>query len=399
MDFHPIAALFPLIEGDEFAALVEDVKANGLREPIWTHDGKIIDGRNRYRACLAAGVAPRYRAWDGQGSLTAFVLSLNLHRRHLMPSQRSMVAVEVVPWLEREAADRRQETQGRPTADKLSQRIDTVTDRNSGRATEQAAQLLQTNRQYVHDAKKIAATAPEVAEQVRRGAVTIPQAKAIIELPAPAKERVMEQLAKGTEVSVPRLVKEAQREIKREENRELVKQAPAVVKVATVKYPTIVIDPPWDWGDEGDADQFGRARPDYATMTIDEIRALPVREIAADNAHIYMWITNRSLPKGFSLLEAWGFRYITTLTWCKPHFGMGNYFRGSTEHILFGVRGSLPLLNSSTGTWFPAKQPGPHSAKPDEFFSLVQECSPGPWIELFSRQQRNGWAAWGERSA
>jgi N6-adenosine-specific RNA methylase IME4 len=161
------------------------------------------------------------------------------------------------------------------------------------------------------------------------------------------------------------------------------------------EYPTIVIDPPWDWGDEGDADQFGRARPTYATMSIEQIAALPVGDLAAASAHIYLWITNRSLPKGFDLLATWGFRYITCLTWCKPSIGMGNYYRGSTEQVLFGVRGSLGLLRSDMGTWFQARRPGPHSAKPDEFYRMVETCSPGPWLEMFARQSRPGWTAWG----
>lgn len=160
-------------------------------------------------------------------------------------------------------------------------------------------------------------------------------------------------------------------------------------------HPTLVIDPPWDWGDEGDVSQFGRARPRYATMPLAEIAALPIGSLSEPNAHIYLWITNRSLPKGFSLLEGWGFRYITMLTWCKPSIGMGNYFRGSTEQILFGVRGSLSLLRHDIGTWFQAARGGEHSAKPDEFFRLVQDCSPGPWLEMFARREREGWTVWG----
>ena len=156
-----------------------------------------------------------------------------------------------------------------------------------------------------------------------------------------------------------------------------------------------MIDPPWDWGDEGDVDQFGRATPVYQTMSYDQLTELPVGAQADNDAHLYLWITNRSLPKGFGLLEAWGFRYVTMLTWCKPHFGMGNYYRGQTEHVLFGVRGSLPLLRNDRGTWFEAKRPGRHSGKPDEFYELVEECSPGPWLEIFSRSARPGWAAWG----
>ena len=173
----------------------------------------------------------------------------------------------------------------------------------------------------------------------------------------------------------------------------------ALALTGGAEYQTIVIDPPWDWGDEGDVNQFGRAKPTYATMPIDEIAALPVGEIADDNAHLYLWITNRSLPKGFALLDAWGFRYVTMLTWVKPSFGMGNYYRGSTEQILFGVRGSLPLLRHDVGTHFEAPRGARgHSAKPDEFYRLVETCSPGPRIDMFARSERLGWTVWGNVS-
>ncbi len=163
-----------------------------------------------------------------------------------------------------------------------------------------------------------------------------------------------------------------------------------------IKFTTIVIDPPWDWGDEGDVNQMGRAKPDYATMSLEELKKLPINDITKKDAHIYLWITNRSLPKGFELLKAWGFRYIVCLTWCKPSFGMGNYFRGSTEQILFGVKGSLPLKNKNTGTWFLAKRGvGGHSSKPEEFYKLVEKCSPGLYLDYFSRKERKGWYFYG----
>ncbi len=160
-------------------------------------------------------------------------------------------------------------------------------------------------------------------------------------------------------------------------------------------YATLVLDPPWDWGDEGDIDQLGRARPPYATMPLAEIAALPVGDLSLPDAHIYLWITNRSLPKGFGLLEGWGYRYITCLTWVKPSYGMGQYYRGSTEQVLFGVKGSLPLLVHDIPTHFAAPRSGLHSAKPDEFFALVERASPSPRLEMFARKERKGWEAWG----
>jgi N6-adenosine-specific RNA methylase IME4 len=194
-----------------------------------------------------------------------------------------------------------------------------------------------------------------------------------------------------------RYLKEEKREQKRDENRQLITEASTIEEaLKAAKFPTIMIDPPWDWGDEGDVDQLGRAKPTYGTMTIDDLLKLPVGNYADDNSHLYLWITNRSLPKGFQLLEKWGFRYVTCVTWKKPYFGMGNYFRGQTEHLLFGVKGSQQLKRKDTGTIFDAPRgPGGHSSKPVESYALIESCSPGPYLELFARSNRFDWTSWG----
>ena len=195
-----------------------------------------------------------------------------------------------------------------------------------------------------------------------------------------------------TTVGLLRRAKELDAEAKRAANADLVASAPPL----TGTFTTIVIDPPWDWGDEGDVSQLGRARPKYATLPLNKIRELPVPSLADHDAHLYLWTTNRSLPKAFDLLDYWGFRYITCLTWAKPSMGMGNYFRGSSEHVLFGVRGSLPLLRKDVGTWFQAPRPDQqHSSKPPESFDLVESCSPGPYLEMFARSARLSWTTWG----
>lgn len=192
-----------------------------------------------------------------------------------------------------------------------------------------------------------------------------------------------------------RAEKEAAREEQRQENAEKIEEL-ATPLDAQGLFQTIVIDPPWDWGDEGDVNQFGRAKPDYHTMPIEEIEQLPVGKIADENCHLYLWVTNRSLPKAFRLIEAWGFRYITCLTWVKPYFGMGNYFRGDTEQVLFAVKGSQLLKRKDVGTHFEAPRGEGHSAKPDEFYKLVESCSYGPYIDIFGRKERAGWSVWGE---
>lgn len=192
--------------------------------------------------------------------------------------------------------------------------------------------------------------------------------------------------------------RESKREAKREANAEQVSELSNPLDALGL-FSTIVIDPPWDWGDEGDVDQFGQAKPDYATMPIDEIEKLPIGRIAADDAHLYLWVTNRSLPKAFRLIDAWGFRYITCITWVKPSFGIGNYFRGQTEQILFCVRGSLPLKRKDAPTvLFADRGSGGHSSKPDAAYSFIESCSPQPYIDVFGRAERSGWSVWGQNS-
>lgn len=126
--FHPVADLFPLMDGEEFAEFAADIRDNGLREDIWLHDGQIIDGRNRLRACELHGVQPRFRNWDGKGSLVGFVLSHNLKRRHLSASQRAMAAAQALPMLEAEARQRQ------TSAQKCA--------KGAGKASEHAAALI-----------------------------------------------------------------------------------------------------------------------------------------------------------------------------------------------------------------------------------------------------------------
>lgn len=191
--------------------------------------------------------------------------------------------------------------------------------------------------------------------------------------------------------------KEQRQEEKRTENSAKIEKLSTPLDAQGL-FQTIVIDPPWDWGDEGDFNQFGRAKPEYKTMPFEEIKNLPVEKIADENCHLYLWVTNRSLPKAFELVNAWNFRYITCLTWIKPSIGMGNYFRGNTEQVIFAVKGSQPLKRHDVGTSFLAPRGKIHSEKPDEFYRLVESCSYAPFIDIFGRKNRENWSVWGEGS-
>lgn len=172
MDFHPIANIFPMLPDDELRELAEDIKANGLKEPIWVYQKKILDGRNRFKACQMAGKAPDVRVYSGD-SPAAFVVSLNLKRRHLSASQKAAVAVEVLPWFEKEAKERQAVNARNVTATNKEK----IPDSSKGQARDKAGKSLGVSGRYVEQAKKIKAKAPKIFEEVKSGKKNITQAK------------------------------------------------------------------------------------------------------------------------------------------------------------------------------------------------------------------------------
>jgi N6-adenosine-specific RNA methylase IME4 len=174
------------------------------------------------------------------------------------------------------------------------------------------------------------------------------------------------------------------------------------------EFGTILADPPWRF-----ANRTGKMAPEhhrlsrYGTMDLEEIKALPVVEVAAKPSHLYLWVPNALLSEGMEVMNAWGYQYKTNLIWHKIRKdggpdgrGVGFYFRNVTEVILFGVRGkgarTLPPGRSQVN--FLATRKREHSRKPDELYDIIEACSPGPRLELFARGGRPGWEAWGNQA-
>ncbi|MGQ0572919.1 MAG: MT-A70 family methyltransferase [Pseudonocardia sp.] len=156
-------------------------------------------------------------------------------------------------------------------------------------------------------------------------------------------------------------------------------------------YRTILADPPWGVSTQ----RGGRgAEQHYPLMTIEAIAALRVDRLVADDAHLWLWVTNAHWREQLAVMEAWGFSYRSCLTWIKPRLGLGNYLRNQTEHLLLGVRGKAPIQFRGQGSWLYAPLQD-HSHKPEEQYAVIERCSPGPYLELFARRKRSGWHAWG----
>ena len=178
------------------------------------------------------------------------------------------------------------------------------------------------------------------------------------------------------------------------------------------KYRVIYADPPWQF-----ANRTGKVAPEnkrlqrYSTMTVEEIMALPVRDVTDDCAHLYLWVPNALLPEGLEVMKAWGFTYKTNLIWEKVRKdgqpdgrGVGFYFRNVTEVLLFGVK--TRRKSETYRTLAPGRSQvnliramkKEHSRKPDEFVDLIERCSEGPYLELFARGDREGWDMWGDQA-
>lgn len=174
------------------------------------------------------------------------------------------------------------------------------------------------------------------------------------------------------------------------------------------KFASILADPPWRF-----TNRTGKVAPEhrrlarYATMTLDDICGLPVEDLAANTAHLYLWTPNALLPEALKVMEAWGFSYKANIVWHKVRKdggsdgrGVGFYFRNVTELLLFGTRGknARTLSPGRSQVNMMQSRKREHSRKPDEQYEVIEACSPGPYLELFARGERAGWTTWGNQA-
>lgn len=168
------------------------------------------------------------------------------------------------------------------------------------------------------------------------------------------------------------------------------------------EYRTVVADPPWEYEDGTGASYSSRGRRNcdlpYPTMTVDEIAAMPVPDVMDGRSTLFLWTTNRYLWDAREIATAWNFPVIATLVWCKQRgLGSGGVFYSNVEFCLYCRRPQVAAPARIHSRWFDWGR-GAHSAKPEAFLDMVEEVSPGPYLELFSRRARLGWDVWGNES-
>jgi len=379
---HPLAALFPMLPDDELRRLADDIEANGQQEPVWLLDGKILDGRNREAACHLVGIDAWTKEYEGKDPL-GFVLSLNLHRRHLTESQRAMVAARIVDW---------------------ERGINQNTAGDANLHAREAGRRLSISERAVKAAKRVRDHGVEaLSDAIRDGRISVHAGEALSHLERAAQEEALRLEEK-------QIVQRA-KEIR--QKRQAIRHAVRLTHMAHVaeagsstagrvgqKFPVIYADPPWQFGVRSEV--TGReksAENHYPTMPTDAICALfdEIGAPAKADSVLFLWATNPMLPDAFRVMAAWGFTYVHHWIWDKEVAGTGYWGRDRHELLLIGRRGDpvSPLPGSQPETVYRERK-GRHSAKPDYFAEQIERLYPAmPRLEMFCRTPRPGWTAWG----
>jgi len=371
MEFHEASNIFPLLTGQDFSDLVENIATYGLLQPIEVFEGKIIDGRNRYRACLEAGIVPRTIEISLAIDPYEYVWALNAERRHLPPGQKATSRLlqlqKSAEWqreqeAKREAANerRREATReqhsvsnprggecsgpvSRDTTPVVRERDTLAADTGTSTATAGRAQALVNKR-------------PDLAERVAAGEMTLTNAC---------------QVAK----------KEA-----------LARSLPP----PSGKYRVIYADPPWQYRDKL-VDGYGPADNHFPPMSLSELCALSIP--AEDNAVLFLWATSPMLEDALRVLNAWGFKYKASFIWDKIRHNYGHYNSVRHEFLLIGTRGNCTPDNSKLFDSVVSIERRKHSAKPAYFYEIIEALYQGNKIELFLRgKARHGWDGWGNEA-
>lgn len=375
LQFHPYADLFPLMDGPEFDDLVNDIEQNGLQHPIVTLKGMILDGRNRYRACLDAMLPISTVEYTGKETPLDYVITANLRRRHLNESQRGMILARVA-----------QLPRGRPP--------NVQTTEKPAISQKAAARLLNVSPDTGQEAKRVlTGGVPELVSRVDKGEVSVSIAAKVARMP----KKEQSELAKMAPAQLRGEVKKARRAEREKALAEATRKASE--SLGKQLYSVILADPPWRFEPYSRDTGMDRAADNhYPTMTTEEIAALKVP--AAKGAVLFLWATPPMLEAALSVMKAWGFVYKSHCVWYKDRLGTGYWFRNKHELLLVGTRGDVPapapgeqsesVLNADVGK---------HSKKPVMFAEMIEKMFPNSSrLEMFARNKRDGWDAWGNEA-
>jgi N6-adenosine-specific RNA methylase IME4 len=380
MKYHPLANICPLMEGAAFDALVADIKANGLRDPLVMHEGLLLDGRNRWRAAETACITitgNEIKQFDPKkdGDPLAWIISKNVHRRQLNESQRAMVAANL--------ANMRQ-----------GERTDLPSIEGKSISQTDAAMLLNVSHASVERAKTVQRDAVlEIVKAVEQGQLAVSLGACAAKMSAEDQAEVAARAARG-EINVVRKV--IKQKIRKEKELRLgAKQ----IALPQKKYGVILADPEWKFKTYSEEGKLGTsAEMHYPTSELEVIKARDVASISADDCVLFLWGTVPMTPQALEVMAAWGFRYVTNFAWVKDHPGTGYWNRNQHETLFIGTKGKPPAPAPGTQWSSVIFAPvGEHSEKPERVLEMIEAYFPTlPKIELNRRgAARAGWDAWG----
>lgn len=354
---------------EEYNLLEDSLKDSGCREPITIlEDGTIIDGHNRYKICQEHNI--KYskfvqKGLESETDVKLWMLYNQIGKRNYTNFDKSLVAIEIEKLESIKAKERMlklsnlKQFQELEEQNDLPARSDLTEREKSGKALEKAAKSVGVGYGTVYKTKQILDKAPEeVIEKVRKG-----------------------------EVSIDRAYQKLQRAERLEQN----KQA----EWPKGKFRIFYADPPWKYGDERSG--MGGAVDQYSLMDLEDIKSMPVAELAEDNAVLFMWGTAPLMREAFEVMDGWGFQYKTNIIWNKVRPNLGNYTSVRHELLFIATKGSCtPDTNIRPNSVQTIERTGRHSEKPEEFRQIVESLyTYGNKIELFARKQSTGWEVYG----
>jgi len=354
-------SLIPPLTPEELSGLEDDIMKDGIRDSlvVWSTGNVLLDGHNRMDICERRGLGYSTHEVDlpDRDAAKLWIIRNQFSRRNLTRFQRAELALVAKPLIEAQAKER-QRAGGKAKVPQISAEAKETRDELAG--------LAGCSHDTIRKVETILERGmPVLVEEVRNGEISISDAFRQIR----HKERLIENRI------------------------EIAERKPESLDG---KYDVIVADPPWAYTTRNE-DETHRGVCPYPPMTTEEICAVDVPSIAAGSCILWLWTTNAFMRHAYAVLDAWGFTEKTILTWTKPNIGLGNWLRNQTEHCILAIKGK-PLIDkdvtANTSTILSGAK-REHSRKPDEFYKLVEALCPGSKVELFSREDRDGWKHYG----
>jgi N6-adenosine-specific RNA methylase IME4 len=404
-----LKSLIPPLTAEEFKQLETNVLAEGIREPIITWQGTIVDGHNRYELAQMYDLPFKVKemAFASMEDCMDWMINNQLGRRNVTEPQKA--------YLIGKKYENEKQREGRPNT-KLEQNVPVSTAERLGEEFGISHIQVKRNEDFAKGVDLLANVEPELKGQILQGKSDLnkqdvqefgkisKQAQkevkqsAIFVSDEELKRQINERASEMAKVKLAEMEEEKKRKIeeKKAERIELIEKQKRDIQESKLMelnglYDVISVDPPWNYGREYDPETSRVANP-YPEMSSEQIKAL--RLPFSNDSILFLWTTHKFLPDAFEILKEWGFEYKATLVWNKEKIGMGAWFRMQCEFCLFAVKGK-PFWSNTTERDIIVESRREHSRKPDAFFNMVDKLCVGRKLEYFSREQREGWEVYG----